>query len=495
MLALRGGLVLQGTALEPRDLLIDGDRITAVGPNLSAGPGEERDVRGRIVMPGLVNAHTHAHNSLLRGLARNWTLENLLNHGPALNANRTPEDHYLSTAIGAVEMLRTGCTAAYDLFMAVPAATEEGMEAVVQAYGEVGMRATVAPAVADVIFYRVVPGLLDLLPADLRSAVESMQAAPTEGLLRMTENVIRRWEGSHSGRIHTAVSPTIPGQCTEEFLQGCRRLVQEHGVGLHTHLAESKVQAIYAQQRWGTTIAGHLAELGLVGPGFVGAHAIWLTPEDIRLLAGAGAAVAHNPGSNLRLGNGIAALREMLDAGLTVGIGTDGSACSDNQNVFEAMRFAGVVSTVRFPHQPERWVGAETILTLATQGGARVLGLAQDLGAIAPGRKADLALLRADSIYLRPLNDAANALVYAENGANVETVLVDGRVVLDGGRVLTVDVDSLYARAQQAAERLRARNAESWALAERLEPYVAQACRAAVATPFPVERYAAPSIG
>jgi 5-methylthioadenosine/S-adenosylhomocysteine deaminase len=352
------------------------------------------------------------------------------------------------------------------------------------------MRAVVAPAVADVVFYRTVPGLLDLLPADLRRVVDAMQPAPTKGLLELTEQVIRRWHGAADGRIHTAVAPTIPNQATDEFLAGCARLAREYGVGVHTHLAESKVQVIESQRRWGTTIVERLAAHGLLDSRFVGAHAVWLTGDDIRRLADAGAAVAHNPGSNLRLGCGIAPVREMLDAGLAVGLGTDGSICADNQNLFEALRIASVVSTIRFPHATERWLDAGTVWRLATAGSARVLGLAGDLGAITSGRKADLVLLRADSVFLRPLADPLTALVYAETGASVDTVLIDGRAVLENGRVTTLDEARIYARAQEAADRQRARSGEAWELARRLAPHVAAACRAAVATPLSINRYA-----
>lgn len=493
-LLVRGGQVLTSTMnLEPADVLIEADQIVAVGCKLSPSPGtEELNAAGHIVLPGLINAHTHAHNNLLKSLGDNWSLEDLLTYGPALNGCRTPEDHYLSAALGAIEMLKTGCTAAYDLFMALPAPTSEVVEAVVRAYVEVGLRAVVAPAVADTVFYRVVPNLFDLLPRRLRRTLEQLQAEPTEGLLQLTENTIRLWNGAAGGRIRVAVAPTIPGHCTDEFLVGCQRLVQQYGVGLHTHLAESKVQAIYAQQRWGKTIVAHLADLGLLGPGFVGAHGVWLTSDDIHQLADAGAAVAHNPASNLKLGSGIAPTREMLDHGLTVGLGTDGSMSSDNQNLFEAMRIAALVNKIRFPYEQERWIGATDVFTMATQGSARALGLVDDLGAVAPGKKADLVLLRSHSVFLQPLNHALNALVYAETGADVSTVLVGGRVVLDNGRVLTVDEEQLRSQAQDAADRLRIQNATAWALAAQLQPYVAAACRAAAALPYPVSRYAAP---
>ena len=578
-LVIRGAQVLAGSppALTRADVLVEGDRIAAVGAGVGA-PAEARvlDASGRIVLPGLGNAHTHAASHLARGRAGNWTLEDLLTNAPANYGFRTPEDDYLSAAIGAIEMLKTGCTSAYDLYMAVPAITDEAFEATVRAYTDVGVRVVLAPAVADVVFFQTVPGLLGLLPADLRTIVAGMQAAPTKGLLELSERAIRRWNGSAQGRVRVAVAPTIPNQATDEFLDGCarlvreygvgvhthlaeskvqviesrrrwgktivagmqaaptkgllelserairrwngsaqgrvrvavaptipnqasdefldgcRRLVREYGVGVHTHLAESKVQVIESRRRWGKTIVARLAEHGLLGPGFVGAHGVWLADDDMKMLADAGGAIAHNPGSNLRLGCGIAPVRELLDRGVAVGLGTDGSVCADNQNLFEALRIASVVSTIRFPHETPRWLDAATVWSLATAGSARVLGQAADLGAIAPGRKADLVLLRADSVFLRPLADPLNALVYSETGASVDTVLVDGHVVVQGGRVTTVDEAGIYARAQEAADRQHRASAESRALAGRLAPFVAAACRAAVATPLPFDRYAAP---
>jgi 5-methylthioadenosine/S-adenosylhomocysteine deaminase len=493
-LLIRGGQILAGTpaSLSRADVLVEGDRIAAVGPTLTAPAGARTiDATGHIVLPGLGNAHTHAASHLSRGRVGNWTLEDLLTHSAANYGFRTPEDEYLSAAVGAIEMLKTGCTSAYDLYMAVPAITDEAFEAVARAYTDVGVRVVLAPAVADVIFYETVPSLADLLPADLKKTVKEMKPAPTKGVLGLTERAIRRWHGGAAGRVRIGVAPTIPNQATDEFLDGCAALVREYGVTIHTHLAESKVQTVESHRRWGKSIVARLADHGILGPGFVGAHSIWLTDDDLRLLADAGAAVAHNPGSNLRLGAGIAPVREMLDRGVAVGLGTDGSTCADNQNLFEALRIASVISTVRFPHQTERWLDSDTVWDLATSGTARVLGQADDLGAIAPRRKADLVLLRADSVFMRPLADPVKALVYAETGAAVDTVLVDGRVVVEGGRVTTVDERAIWSRAQAAADRQRGQSADAWALAQRLAPYVAAACRGAVATALPINRFAA----
>jgi 5-methylthioadenosine/S-adenosylhomocysteine deaminase len=494
-LLIHGGKVLNSKSmdLEQADILIQEDRISAVGPNLPAfDDAQKLNAVDQIILPGLINAHTHAHNNLLKASGDNWTLEDLLNHGAALNSNRTIEAQYVSAAIGAVEMIKTGCTATFDMFMSFPSPNDESIEAVVRAYTDVGLRAVVAPAVADIVFYRTVPGLLDLIPKALRQRVESIQASPTEGLLRMTENAIQRWNGSAGGRIHLGVAPTIPGQCTDTFLAGCLRLLQEYGVRLHTHLAETKVQALYGVQRWGKTIVGHLADIGLLGPHFIGGHGVWLTDEDIQLLADTGSLIVHNPASNLKLGSGIAPIREMLDRGITVGLGADGSMSSDNQNLFEAMRFAALVGKVRFPHRPLRWVGALDVWKMATSGSATLLGMMDDIGSIAPGRKADLILLQSDSVFLRPLNHVINALVYTESGADVTTVLIDGRMVLHHGRMLTVDESRLRSQAQEGAESVRKQNTKDWAFAEQLAPYISAACQKTIKTSFPVNRYAVP---
>jgi 5-methylthioadenosine/S-adenosylhomocysteine deaminase len=494
-LLIRGGRVLRGAgpSLERADVLIDAGRIVAVGPSVGGPPGAETiDAAAFLVIPGLVNAHTHAHNNLLRGLAARWSLEDLLNHAPALNGNRTVEDHYLSAAIGAIEMLKTGCTAAYDLFMAAPAPTLEQMEALVRAYTDVGMRVTLAPAVSDLLFYRTVPGLMERLPADARKRVDAMPVSPTAELLALGKATIRRFDGAAEGRIRIALAPTIPTQCTDELLDGTARLAREHGAGVHTHLSESKVQVIAAEQRWGETAVARLEKIGLLGPRFVGAHGVWLTDDDIGRLADAGAAIAHNPASNLRLGSGIAAVREMLDRGVTVGLGCDGSMSSDNQNLFEAMRLAGLVGNVRFPYHTDRWLTAAEVWRLATTGSARLVGLGDDAGAIEPGRLADVVLLRAHSTFLKPMTEALGALVFVETGAAVDTVIVGGRTVVRAGRVLGVDEDRIRTRAQHAAERIRRANAPAFAAAADLAPYLSSTCRALAAMPYPVNRYAVP---
>ena len=491
MLLISNGQVLGADDARPTaaDVLVDGERIVAVGPHLAAPPDAARlDATGKLVVPGLINAHTHAHNNLIKGVAESVTLELFLNTGPAMYFGRTPEEQYLSALLGAVEMVKTGCTAAYDLFMALPSPSIESVEAVVRAYTDAGIRALVAPAVADLLFHEWVPGLMDALPDDLRKEVERRRPASGPELLKLMREGLLRFHDTAGGRVRLAVAPTIPGQCTDEFLLGSKHLADEFGASLHTHLAESKIQALSGRRRYGKSLTRHLHDVGLLGPRFTGAHGVWLDADDIALMADTGSSVVHNPASNMKVASGIAPIADMLARGVNVALGTDGSGASDNQNMFESLRFAALLSKVRSPDYPG-WLTAPQALTMATSGGARALGLGDRLGRVAPGYLADLVLVNVDSIYLRPLNDATRQLVFCETGHGVETVLVGGRVVVQDGRVLTVDEAQLVKKVQVAADRLREQNRGEWVLAERLAPIVGRICRGLAREPYPLNRY------
>ncbi|MDE0407973.1 MAG: amidohydrolase family protein, partial [Alphaproteobacteria bacterium] len=347
---IRGGRLLdiEGHSAEPADILIENGTIRSVGPPGMDAPSDAalRDATGRLLMPGLVNSHTHGHNNLARSFGDRWNLELLLNAAPWITGSRTLEDKYLSTLIGAVEMVRKGCTAAYDLNFEFPAPTPEGLEAIGRAYADAGMRAVVAPMMADRTFYQAVPGLLDALPDAERRDAEAVAVEPFGTSLAAWNRALRSWPFSRD-RVRLALAPTIPHHCSEAFLRAASEAAAEHGVGFHTHLGESKVQAHAGVRLYGMTQTAYLDRIGVLGPDFTAAHAVWLDGDDMRRIADAGGAVAHNPGSNARLGSGLAAARALLDAGVRVGIGTDACTCSDNLNMFEAMRVASMVSRVQ----------------------------------------------------------------------------------------------------------------------------------------------------
>jgi guanine deaminase len=468
-------LVLTGGSAAPADLVLQGDTIQAiVPPGAATSEAAIRiDATGRLVIPGLINAHTHSHGGLAKGAGDLWSLELLLNSGPWLNGGRTDDDRYLSTLLTAVEMLRKGCTACYDLAAMLPVPTPEALAVIAQAYADVGLRAVIAPMVADRSFYQAIPGLLDAFPPEQRALAETLRTAPGEATLAAIRAAAQTWAYPED-QIRLGVAPTIPLHCSDEFMRGCADLARDFNLPVQTHLAESAVQRAAGLRRYGTTLTRHLDSIGLLGPRFSAAHAIWIDPEEIDLLGTRGGAIAHNPGSNLRLGNGIADMRPVLERGVTVGVGTDGSSSADNQNMFEAMRLAAFVSRV-FDRPAEAWIGAAEALRLATEGSAAVLGM-ERIGRIAPGFKADLVFLDLDHVNLVPLNNPVNQLVNTEDGHAVRDVMVGGRFVLRDGKLPGLDWPRIATRARSAAARLAEANVGARAIAESLSAVVGHFC-------------------
>jgi guanine deaminase len=471
-----GGMVLPWGEHSARlaDIVLEGDCIAAIVPPGSAEAPELIDATGRLIIPGLINAHTHGHGGLGKGLGDRVSLELLLNAGPWMGGERNNEDRYLSTLLNAIEMVRKGCTACYDLSAMVPVPSVESLHDVARAYSDIGMRAVISPMIADRTFYQAIPGLLEAFPPELRAVAEAMRSAPGEATLAPIRDAARGWPFS-GDKIRLGIAPTIPLHCSDEFMTGCRDLAVEFGLPLQTHLAESAVQRASALQRYGMTLTAHLERMGVLGPRFSGAHAIWIDDAEIELISRHGGALAHNPGSNLRLGNGIADMRRAIAGGVAVGVGTDGSSSSDNQNMFEATRLAAFVSRV-FDREPDQWIGAGEALRLATEGSAAVLGMADLIGRLAPGYKADLVFLDLGHINLVPLNNAVNQLVNTEDGAAVRDVMVGGRFVLRDGAFPGLDWASVVSRAGAAAGRLTEANAGTRLAAERLAPVISHFC-------------------
>ena len=486
---IEGGRVLDiaGRRADPADILVEGDRIAALLPPGAAAPPDARriDARDRLLMPGLINAHTHGHGHLGKGSGDTWTLELLLHHGPWLSGGRSAEDRELACLVGGLEMIRRGVTACYDLLFEPPIPTLEGLEAAASGYAKAGIRVVLAPMVADRSVYEAIPGLMDAIPEPHRNVVERYRAAPQETTRAQLQDILRRWRGDRD-RIRLALAPTIPLHCSDELLLGCRDLAREFGVRLHMHVAESRVQAVSGPVRYGSSLTAHLAELDMLGPDFTAAHAIWLDDDDIARLADSGATVAHNPGSNLRLGAGIARSRDLLDRGVALGIGTDGSTCSDHQNMFEAARMAALVSRVRSP-DPDHWVSSPQALEWATAGGARVLGFDGLLGRLEPGYKADIVFLDLADLTYMPLNDPVTQIVMAESGAAVHSVMVGGRFVYRDRRFPDIDLAQLRQRIEDRAAELRPGLAPSRDALTALERYVTSFCIGLAREPFSSE--------
>jgi guanine deaminase len=478
-LLLTGARILAPDALSApfADLLIEDGRIAAVLPPGTAVPDAlAHDAGDRLVIPGLVNGHTHGHGGLAKGAGDKWDLALLLAHAPWISGGRNLQDKWLSTALTAVEMLKKGCTAAFDLPFEFPAPTVEGLDAMAEAYAAVGLRAVLAPMVADLTFFQATPGLTEALPEPHRSRAAGMRMAPASDIIGAIGAAAKGW--SHGAKdIRLGCAPTIPLHGTDEFLRGCRALSAEHGLPMQTHVAESRYQAAGGEIRYGgATLLAHMDKLGVVGPWFSVAHGVWLTQGDLDLLAQRGAGISHNPGANMRLASGIAPVRAAIRAGVTVGIGTDGSSSSDNQNMFESMRLAAFASRLWEDAEEDDWLGTAETVRLATVGSSALLGL--DGGTIEPGKAADLVLLDLRHVNWSPLNDAANQLVWTEDGSAVTDVMIGGAWKLRDRVVLGIDEAKLSRDANEAAERLRGVNAEVRAWCNEVAPHVACHCRA-----------------
>ena len=488
-LLIRGGLLADAgiRRAAPADILVRDGVVRQIGQGLPVPEDAEVvDASGLVLHPGLINAHTHGHGGLARGQGDKWTLELLLAAAPWISGNRSLEDKKLSTLLCAAEMVAKGCTAAYDLYFEFPLPTRDGLDAVAEAYDEVGMRAVIAPMVADRTMYEAIPGLVDAMPDTLRATVTAMRAKPPEETLSAMGEVLRHWRWA--GRdIRAAVAPTIPHHCSTAFLCGCRDLAREHGVAMHSHVGESKLQALTGIRTYGRTLLAEMDAHGLVDENFTAAHAVWMDDEDLKRLAGRGASVAHNPGSNMKLGNGMFRLRRALDLGVNVGIGTDGVNSSDNGNMYEAMRLASFTSKVQVP-DPARWASVEEVYHAATLGSARAMGF-KDIGAIAPGMKADIVFLDLHALHWMPHHWTVNQIVHAEDATAVRHTMIGGRFVYRDRRHTTLDVAKLAPLAEAARERLEALNATAHGLFEALEPVVASFCPAMAARPYHLNRY------
>jgi 5-methylthioadenosine/S-adenosylhomocysteine deaminase len=472
---------------EPADVLITDGIITALGTNLAA-PADARieDASGMLIHPGLINTHTHGHGGLARGHADRWTLETLLAAGPWTGGGRSTQDKKLSVQIVAAEMALKGVTTCFDLHAEAPLPSVEGLDAAAEGYAEVGLRAVIAPMVADRTVFDAIPGLMDALPDALKKRIEGSRPAPYDATLGVMRDVLKGWRWG-SADIRAAVAPTIPLHCADAFMCGCQTLASEFGTPMQTHVAESKLQALAGLERYGRTLIAHMDSLGLIGPHFTAAHGIWLTDDDLRLMAARGASIAHNPGSNMRLGNGMFRLRRALDLGVNVGIGTDGVSSSDTSNMYEAIRAAFQLAAVQTP-DPGLWASAEEVWQAGTVNAAKALGFT-DIGAIAPGMKADIVFLDLAHPHYMPMNGTINQLVHAEDSTAIRHVMVGGGFIVRDRKLLTIDLGKLALEAEAARERLEALNAEQHALFTLLDPVVRSFCPTYASQRYPVRQY------
>jgi guanine deaminase len=347
-------------------------------------------------------------------------------------------------------MLRRGCTACYDLVYEFPQPTRAGLDAVCRAYSDAGMRAVVAPMIADRSVYQAMPGLYDALSDSQKAAIGSFSLPDPAVILATVRDLVGNWSWD-TDLIKPAVAPTIPMHCSEPLLTGCRDLAAEFGIGIHMHIAESRVQVVAARELYNTGMLAYLERIGLLGEHFTAAHGVWLDEEDYARLAGAGAGVVHMPLSNLRLGVGLARITLARAAKLNIGLATDGANSADELNLFEVIKLATLVSRT-FGDAPDQWITAADAIGFATQGSARCLGWGDRLGSLAVGKRADITFLDATHTAFSPFNSAPVQIANCDAAGAVSDVMVDGKFVVRDGELTRVDAKAARANLDRIAQ-------------------------------------------
>jgi 5-methylthioadenosine/S-adenosylhomocysteine deaminase len=432
-LVITGGTVItaddQRRILAPGALAVSGTDIVAVGtPEEIAGryrAAQTIDATGQVVLPGLINTHTHAPMVLYRGLGNDLNLQDWLTKYifPAEAKTVSPEFVRAGTRLAALEMILGGTTTFVDMYYFE--------EEVAEAAKEAGIRGVLG----QTIIQFPVP--------DART--------PADTFAR-TRRFIARYKGH--ALVTPAVAPHSMYTLSADDLRAADRLAREQQVPLLIHLEETKTERDDSIKTHGMSPTAYLAQLGLLGPHVLGAHGVWLAPGDIQLLARARASISHNPESNMKLASGTAPLAEYLAARVPVGLGTDGAASNNDLDMFEAMRQAAFLQKV-VRNDPTA-APASLVLDLATRQGAVAIGMGDRLGQLTPGRRADVIVVDTTRPHLQPMFDPVAQIVYAAKAGDVRTTIVNGRVLMHDRVVKTLDARVILADAQKMAARVRA---------------------------------------
>ena len=460
-------------ATERADVLVDGDLIGDVGAGLDVAADEVIDAGELLLMPGLVNAHIHTEQNTFRGRYPGLPLEVLMLYAYPLTG-ASPLDAemiYHRTLLAGIESLKTGVTSILDDVMEVPHQGLEQLGAVFRAYSEIGMRANVSGHVINRPIFETIPYLEETLPERLKEKFLRIPVIEFADYMDFCRGAVDRFHLTDGGRLRYVVAPSGPQRCTEELLEGVADFSRQRGVPFHIHVLETRVQRVTGTRMYGKSLIRLMADLDALHELTSIAHAVWIDEDDVELIAARGASVAHNPVCNLRIGSGVAPLRALLRGGVNVALGSDGISSNDSCRLFDVMKTAAIVHTLGTDDYDE-WPTASEILWAATRGGARAVGLEDQIGSLEPGKKADLVALDLCSSAFVPVNDLRNQLVYAENGSSVRLVMVDGEMVVRDGLCTKIDERAVLREARTLLGEYLQRHALVEDDARELEPYV-----------------------
>jgi cytosine/adenosine deaminase-related metal-dependent hydrolase len=455
-------------------IAIDGKRIVYVGPAewTPAGPFDKVVDAGRMIaMPGMVNAHCHSPANLVRGMMPSKPLEIWRVYYRASLRDMRDEDFYASALLGGLEMLGNGATTVLDHFAGNQDCRFMGAGAAIQAMRDLGLRHIAALTLTDKNYEETIP--LGNTKSSLNDEIKRMSASESRSTQAWLDECEAFIEAFHAPeKLTTACpGPSAVQRCSDELLTKSAAMARKRKLPMHIHLAETKAQAVMGRQIYGTSLLKHLDAIGVLDSNLSLAHSIWIDDDDVELFARRGATPVHNPASNLRIGSGLAPVKRFLASGVNVALGTDGSASNDGQNMFDAMRLAALIHN-QAGTDFNQWVTPVQALAMATRNGAGAFGL--DAGMLAPGKLADIVLLRRDTPAFTPLNDPMAQLVFCENGSGVDSVIVNGEVVVENGCSTKVDQKEVLRLAELAQSRLGPSIQKEMSAAQIMEPTLAE---------------------
>ena len=412
-------ITMDGPPIEGGYVLIEDDRIAYVGREEQKAD-QVINAKGCAVMPGLVNAHTHAAMTLFRGYADDMPLQQWLEeHIWPVEARLTDNDVYTGTMLACLEMIRSGTTAFADMYF--------HMDQAARAVEESGIRASLSY------------GMIELF--DEAKAVTELQ----EG-----RRFVRQWNNAADGRITTMYGPHAPNTCSREFLSKVKEQAVEDNARIHIHMLETEAELNQMKEQYGMCSVNMLDEIGFLGPDVLAAHCIWLSPGDMDIMAEKNVNAVHCPISNMKLASGIAPVPELLSRGVNVALGTDGCASNNSLDMFGEMKTAALLHKVN-AMDPTAMPAGE-VLKMGTSNGAKALGI--PAGILKQDMAADIILVDMLTPGLTPVHEPISHLIYAARGSDVKTTIVNGQVLMEDGIVLSIDQEKVIEQASLAAKRL-----------------------------------------
>ena len=409
--------------IKKSSLLIQNDKIVEISDRIDSNDADDViNAEGKVLIPGLVNTHTHLSMTLMRGLADDIPLETWLNnHIWPVEAELNGEHCYAGALLACAEMIKSGTTCFNDMYFF--------MDHVARAAEESGIRGMLSH------------GMIDFGDEDKRRQE-----------FKESIRIIKKCHNTGNGRIKVAFGPHSPYTCSKELLEGVKTEAAKHGVRIHIHVSETQKEVSDILETHGMRPFEYLDEMDFLGNEVTAAHAVWVSDREIEIIKEKNVKLSHNPSSNMKLSSGVSPVAELLGKGICVSMGTDGPASNNNMDLLEEMKITALLQKVNTMNPTV--LAAEEVFKMATINGARALGLENEIGSIDLGKKADIVLVNMKTAHLTPFRNPISHLVYSANGGDVDTVICNGEILMKNKELLTLDETMILEIAENASEDL-----------------------------------------